>query len=241
MTEATRTIARPLHWPVLIEAVLLGGAAAMLLAKVQSGALVYYIHPRYTPLIVGCAAALALLAASRLRTLFAASTKQGHGLRWRYLLVALPLLFGTLVPARPLGAGSLSSATFDVVAAPRTDALGDDNTRQWNLFQWVVALSVRDDELVGREADVVGFVYHDPQRPLDGFFVVRYVITCCTADGSGAGLPVVWHGGAALPADGWVRVRGTIGAITVGEHVTPVLIAMGVETVARPDNPYLYP
>jgi putative membrane protein len=230
-----------LNWAALIEAVLLGGAAAMLLAKAQSGALVFYIHPRYTPLIVGCVVALALLAASRLRALFVAPVGLSHGLRGRYLLLALPLLLGTVVPARPLGAGSLSSAAFDSIAPARADALDDEDMREWNLFQWAVALSVRDDELQGREADVVGFVYHDPQRPLDGFFVVRYVITCCTADGSGAGLPVVWRGAAALPADGWVRVRGKIGTVALGEHVTPALIATEVEPVARPVNPYLYP
>jgi uncharacterized membrane protein YcgQ (UPF0703/DUF1980 family) len=54
-------------------------------------------------------------------------------------------------------------------------------------------------------------------------------------------VPVIWRGGTTLPADSWVRVRGKIGNTTVGEHVVPALLAASVETVSRPDNPYLYP
>jgi len=232
---------RALNWAALVEATLLGCVAVMLLAKAQSGALAFYIHPRYTPLIVACAVVLLLVAVARGMAIVRQTPEQSDGQRWRYLLLAIPVLLGTLVPAQPLGASNLSGTTFDSVAAVQADALDEDNTRQWNLFQWAVALSVRSEELLGREADVVGFVYHDPQQPLDGFFVVRYVITCCTADGSGAAVPVIWRGGTALPADGWVRVRGKIGTATVDDRDTPVLLAASVETVSRPENPYLYP
>src|SRR5262245_21738814 len=152
MRGAIASTARPLNWAALIEAILLGGSAAMLLAKAQGGTLVYYIHPRYTPLIDGCAAALALLAAGRLCVLFAAPAGLSLQLRWGYLLLALPLLLGTLVPARPLGASSLSGAAFESAAVLGAEAPSDEDTDQWNLFQWAVALSVRGDELRGREA-----------------------------------------------------------------------------------------
>ena len=48
---ASKQTAPALDWAALIEATLLGATAAMLLAKLASGALVYYIHPRYTPLV----------------------------------------------------------------------------------------------------------------------------------------------------------------------------------------------
>jgi uncharacterized repeat protein (TIGR03943 family) len=240
MTIPTTPTTRPLNWAALIEAVLLGGAAAMLLAKIQSGTLVYYIHPRYTVLIVACTVVLVLIAAARLRGLFVRPTELLGRLRWRYILLALPLLVGTLVPARPLGAGALSGAAFDVSIVPGMD-VPDDDTHEWNLLQWATALSVRGDELQGREADIVGFVYHDPARQFDGFFAVRYVVTCCTADGNGAGLPVVWKGGAALPPDSWVRVRGKLGTTVLKGQAEPALIAAVVDPVPQPANPYLYP
>ncbi len=240
MIASKQTAPPALDWAALIEATLLGATAAMLLAKLASGALVYYIHPRYTPLIATCAVVLLLMAAARFRALIRAPGEIPARPRWRHLLLALPLLLGTLVPARPLGAEAISGALLDPGSALDANAL-DDDSRQWNLLQWATALSVRGDELHDQPADVVGFVYHDPQRPLDGFFVVRYVVTCCTADSNGVGLPVSWHGGAALPANSWVHVRGTLSTATLNGHVEPTFNAGTVETVAQPENPYMYP
>jgi uncharacterized repeat protein (TIGR03943 family) len=227
---------RPLNWAALIETAVLTLTAVMLLAKAQRGALAFYIHPRYTPLVVACGVVLLLTAGARMRAIFGRAPESVRG--WRYLVLALPLLLGTLVPARPLGAHALSglstSATFGDAS------LATEDSRQWNILQWAMALSIQDEGLLGQEADVVGFVYHDPARPLDGFFAARYVISCCTADGSAAGLPVVWRG-ATLPLDSWVRVRGTIGTATIDGQVQPAVIATSVEPVERPANPYLYP
>jgi putative membrane protein len=184
--------------------------------------------------------ALLLLAAARLRTIIRAPGELPARPRWRHLLLALPMLLGALVPARPLGAEAISGALLDSGGALSTAAL-DDDSRQWNLLQWATALSVRGDELYGQPADVIGFVYHNPQRPLDGFFVVRYVVTCCTADSNGVGLAVSWPRGTALPADSWVRVRGTLGTVTLNGHAEPALDASIVEPVPQPANPYLYP
>jgi putative membrane protein len=240
MSVPAQAAARPLHWSALIEAILLGSAAAMLLAKQWSGTLMYYIHPRYAPLTAACAVALLLIAAARLRAFIRAPAESPYRPGWRHLVLAIPLLLGTLIPARPLGAEALSGALFDARNAPEPAAL-DDDTSQWNLLQWAVALSVRGQELDGRPADVVGFVYHDPQRPLDGFFVVRYVVLCCTADSNGAGMAVKWPGGATLPAGGWVRVRGVLGSTTLDDQDEPALEATAVEPVPQPVNPYIYP
>lgn len=232
------TSLRPIGWAAAFEALLLASIGVMLLALAQHGALVFYIHPRYTPLTLASAAVLLLLGAARVRAIWSAAPEPFGARRWQYLLALIPLLFGMLVPAQPLGAGALSGTGADFASS---SAPQDDNTAQWNLLQWAVALSVRGEELGGRPADLVGFVYHDPERPLDGFFSVRYVISCCTADSSGVRLPVVWRGGAALSADTWVRVRATLGSANIAGREEPALIATSVEPVARPANPYLYP
>lgn len=231
---------RPINWVALIEAALLGLAAAMLLAKAAQGVLVYYIHPRYTPLVIATGVALILLAAARLATAAAQGAEPLRGRRAGYLLVAFPLLLGLALPARPLEANALSGKTVGTGGAVRAKAPIDTASQQWNLLQWVTAINVRGTEVQGQPADVVGFVYHDPERPFEGFVVVRHVIICCAADGSGVGLPVVWQGGAALPVDTWVRVRGTLGTATINGRTEPAFLATAVEVVPRPDNPYLY-
>lgn len=241
MASISRALGRPLNTMALAEALILGGTATLFLAKWLRGQLSYYIHPRYSLLVIVAAAILLLMAAVRLRAIFAESPSRGPG--WAYLLLATPLLLGVLVPARPLGADTLAGRGVELNAVAdgaRATQLAS-NSAEWNLLDWGTALSVRGDELVGQPADVVGFVFQGDGLGADAFYVVRYVVTCCAADGAGVGLPVVWTGGGSLPENSWVRVRGSIDRATVEGIEQPVLRAEAVEPVAQPENPYLYP
>jgi uncharacterized repeat protein (TIGR03943 family) len=231
---------RSTNWPAVLEAALLAVAGAMFLLKARQGVLVYYIHPRYTGLVVVTGLALLLVAVVRLAPTIRRPAEPARGRSAGYVLVALPLLLGLVLPARPLAANALAGKTIDAGASVRASAPADSPSQQWNLLQWATAVNVRGAEVQGQAVDVIGFVYHDPQRQFDGFVVVRHVIICCAADGSGVGLPVVWQGGAALPVDTWVRVRGTLGVATIGGRTEPAFLATAVEPVPRPANPYLY-
>jgi uncharacterized repeat protein (TIGR03943 family) len=229
----------PLQWPALIETVLLGSAAAMLLSKTARGALVFYIHPRYTWLVVVAALILGLLALARARAIFAANVEPGSGQPSSYLVVALAVLLGTLVPARPLGANTVSASMLGARSGAVAQ-LPQGDSRSWDLLQWSIARSVEGTTLAGKPVDVVGFVFHEPGAAADRFVVARYVLTCCTADGSATGMPVIWQGGTELPADTWVRVSGTIGSVTRNGTPEPAIIAEQVELVPQPKMPYLY-
>lgn len=230
----------PVNWAALIETVLLAGIAAMLLTKTLRGILIFYIHPRFTLLVVACGVALLLVAGVRLRTIVGQATEPLLG-RWnRYLVLTFALLLGTLVPARPLGADTLTSAALGTGLPASTNLVVDADTRQWNLLQWAIMRQVRGDALEGKAADVIGFVYHDSKRPHEGFYIVRYVLACCTADSNGAGLPVVWRNDTALPANTWVHVRGPIGRATIGGQSELAVLATAVDIVPQPADPYLY-
>ncbi|NOK59218.1 MAG: hypothetical protein GFH27_549283n321 [Chloroflexi bacterium AL-W] len=237
----THAVERPINWAALIETFLLGGAGAMLLTKALRGVLVFYIHPRYTILVVACGLILLLIAGVRMRGIFGRSPESIRHHYGRYMLLAIPILLGTVVPAQPLGANVLSSTTLGLNIAPSIDLLNDNNTHEWNLLQWSMALSVRGDQLDGRSADVVGFVLQDDQLERGEFFVARHVISCCTADSNGVGLPVVWSDDTALPDNTWIRVQGQIRETTINGEVRPAILATSVEVVEQPTNPYIYP
>ena len=237
----TQTAERPINWAALIETFLLGGAGAMLLTKALRGVLVFYIHPRYTILIVVCGIVLLLIAGVRMRGIFGHSPEPIRHYYGRYLLLSLPILLGTVIPAQPLGANVLSSTTLGMNIAPRADLINDNNTHEWNLLQWNMALSVRGDELDGRSADVMGFVLQDDQLESGEFFVARHVISCCTADSNGVGLPVVWSDDTPLPDNTWIHVQGQLGETTLNGEVRPAILATSVNVVEQPKNPYIYP
>ncbi|HMO58631.1 MAG TPA: TIGR03943 family protein [Roseiflexaceae bacterium] len=233
---------RPINWAALIETALLGSLAAMLLTKVLRGVMIFYIHPRYTPLVAAAALVVALLAYVRMRAIFESAAEPLGKRAVAYAALALAVALGTLVPARPLGAGTLSSSGLDAGRSANADLIADGRTAEWDLLQWSIAFSIygAGEPLLGSPVDVVGFVFYDAQLAGDGFIVARYVISCCTADGSGAGMPVAWQGGVALPTDSWVRVRGTLGARERNGIAEPILLAESIEPVAQPRNPYLY-
>jgi len=223
----------------LIETLLLGALGVMLLFKAGGGVLAYYIHPRYAPLVIVGALVLLLLAAVRAGAIGVA----GQPIRGRwpsYLVLLLPLSIGLFVPARPLGADALPADTTVTSGAGQGGIPLDGDTADWTLLQWGTALAVGGHDIHGATVDVTGFVYQHPQRTFPGFTIARYAIVCCIADVKGIGVPVAWPAGVDLPANEWVRVRGTFGSTTIGGRETPAILATTVESVAQPAEPYLY-
>lgn len=231
---------RPINYTALTEVVLLVGTGALLAVKWQRGALDFYIHPRYTVLVLLAALVLFLMGGVRLRGLFAPRSGERPGTL--HVLLALPLLLGVLVPAQPLGAEMLAGRGLDLENAPQTSSqhiVGEP--ADWNLLEWSTALTLRGDELAGEPVDVVGFVFHDERLSRDAFYTARYVVTCCAADAAAVGMPVQWQGGDALPADAWVQVQGTLTLLTVDGRSVPAIAASSVEPVDQPEFPYLFP
>lgn len=241
MATHVRAGDRPLNYTAITEVLLLGGTALLLLVKWLRSQIPFYIHPRYTALVVVAGVILLLMAIVRARAIYAEQSTNRPG--WVYLLLAVPLLLGTIVPARPLGADTLAGRGAELSRVPNTGRAAQlaRDTNSWSLLDWGTALSVQGDALRGKPADVVGFVFHDDGLGTDAFYAVRYVVTCCAADGAGVGLPVLWAGGSSLPENGWVRIIGTIDTASVAGLDQPVLRATAVEPVPQPENPYLYP
>jgi uncharacterized repeat protein (TIGR03943 family) len=232
---------RKVDYLIFTQILLLGGTAALLLSKWMRGQLDFYIHPRYTALTILSAIVLLLMASVRLRGIFSDKPSSEPG--WGMLLLGMPLLLGTLVPAQPLGASTLEDRGLGTpaIAASNWQPSTNTDTTSWNLLEWSFAVMTKGDELIGEPADVLGFVYTTEQLGPDMFYASRYVITCCAADGSAVGMPVIWKGGSELPNDSWVRVRGNIESTTISGVTQFAIVATQVELTAEPDIPYLFP
>jgi len=157
-------------------------------------------------------------------------------------IVAVPLVLGTLVPSQPLGARAvggdlaLDPGVFEGVVVPANDSL------EWTVLDWLRAFSAGSaDRINGKDADVIGFVYRRDDDPKDSFVVMRFLMSCCSADAYAVGMPVVWSGAESLPVDSWVRVRGTVSAGAFRGQMLPILTASAVESsIERPKQAYLY-
>ncbi len=174
-----------------------------------------------------------------------------HAPSWPKLaLIAVPLIVGALVPARPLGAAAVGtmgvSNTFTSVSSNTTQlvaALKPSNER--NVLDWIRAFnnSSNVDEFTGQQADLIGFVYRDIRfkDETQQFMVARFALSCCVADASAIGVTVQFPEAAKLVQDSWVHVTGKFQVQDVGGQRTPILIAQAVDLTQQPAQPYVYP
>ena len=243
--------------------VLLIALGAMLVVKVARGGVLYYVNGVYTRLILASGLALLILGyIAGLRWLvrqgarparhFHADGEHTHATgrveAAGYALLAVPLLFGLLVPARPLGSAALDGRTNSggqAAASSRLKTLTDlgSDSARWTLLDWNAAITQTPDArtLAGKPVALIGFA-----APGDGglgagyFTVARFVIVCCVADGNAVTLPVKWE--AAAPVrDTWLQLQGTLALGTVNGKATPYIAATNLQPIPQPSQPYLYP
>jgi uncharacterized repeat protein (TIGR03943 family) len=239
-----------------LKALLLLALAAFFYTRLAGGTLFYYINERFMIYTILAIMGLVLVAVSyRPQRAAAGSTDQEHAghdhtLTWGGVaLVALPILLGVLVPPQPLGAAALSNREVNVSlpgsalpAAVRAAQEKDATTK--NVLDWGHTFAGSSDpahEFSGSPARVKGFVFRDERFGAEEFMVTRFVVSCCVADANVAGMVVKWPEAAALPADQWVEVAGTLQPGSLEGETLPVLVAHTVTPVEVPQQPYLYP
>jgi uncharacterized repeat protein (TIGR03943 family) len=242
----TRGNGRAQDW---LKTAILLGLGLYFAALIATSSLNNYINLRFAWLAWVAAGIFFLLGGYSLFTLLRPAQDDDHdhdhSVSWgALLLLGVPLVLGTLVPSQPLGAeavgGAISTTTTVGVTSSSTFTIAPENR---NVLDWLRVFSATTDfsTLEGQPADVIGFVYTEPGTPQNEFLAARFTLSCCVADASAIGLPVVWDAAPELEAGGWVQVKGVIDVQRTGDETRPVLRAGSVEVVAQPEHPYLYP
>ncbi|PJF22573.1 MAG: TIGR03943 family protein [Phototrophicales bacterium] len=158
------------------------------------------------------------------------------------MIVAIPLVIGTLIPSRPLGAEAVNG-NISLTASTYAGVTVTKDPLERNVLDWLRVFAQEPAPAVfnGERADVIGFIYREPDFPPDHFMVARFTVSCCVADAGAIGLPVYAPSGADLADGEWVRVTGVFEAGTFRNTKMPILHADTLEVVPEPDHPYLYP
>jgi uncharacterized repeat protein (TIGR03943 family) len=242
-----------------LQALILAGLGIFLLQKIWSGTLYWYISNRFMLLTLLAAIAFLLMAQSILRKRKPGGVAEAehshahddhaHGETapvWGLVVVALPILLGLLIPAKPLGAAAVANKGINTsapLAASGNSVKLELAPKERNILDWIRAFNYAADStrLSGQPADVIGFVYQDSRLGQDEFLVGRFTINCCVADALAIGMVVKWSGAESLPANSWVRVNGSIDSTLIDGQRLPLIKAVSVENVPEPSQPYLYP
>lgn len=230
------------------KAALLIGLGVYFVWVIASGSLANYINERFAWLSYLAAAVFLLLGAWNVALLLRGKSDStdhhGNTMSWGTLaIVAIPLVLGTLVPSRPLGAEAVGSISITNAAAAANVAEFTIDPLKRNVLDWLrVFNSVTDfNELDGEQADLIGFIYREPTFGDDQFMIARYSISCCVADASALGVPATWADTAALEQGQWVRVQGAFQTGSFRDNVLPILQVASIEPIEQPEHPYLYP
>ncbi len=233
-----------------VRVALLLGLGLYFVYNITSGNLSNYINERFVWLSYVAAALFLLLGGFAAINLLRKSDHDDHhhdhdhgNLSWGVMLiVAIPLVLGTLIPSRPLGADAVTGTIGITAADAANTTVFEIAPLDRNVLDWLRAFSREPNanSFNSAPADLIGFVYSEPDFPADQFMVARFTISCCVADASAIGVPVRFTETA--PAQGeWVRVQGSFQAGEFRDDLLPILHASSIEVIEQPRHPYLYP
>jgi uncharacterized repeat protein (TIGR03943 family) len=242
-----------------LQALLLFGLFLFLMTKVINNQLTWYINLRFVTLTIAGIVFLVILVQRlfsevlRLRRQRAGHEDHHHDghdhapSSINLWIMLIPLLIGVLIPARPLDSSAVSAkgltTSAPLINSDASSQVFETPSEQRNVLDWV-KLFYLEKELspyIDQQASVVGFVYFDERLPDGQFFVSRFILSCCAADGYAVGMIVEWDQTDTLKQDQWVQVRGPVDAVSFEGNVSPIIRAETVELVSQPDQPYLYP
>ena len=148
------------------------------------------------------------------------------------------------IQAQPSGsaAGSGAGSTAGGGAGSDTLALFGADTSRLTVADWALAFNLRSTpaSYVGKEVDVVGFVFHPKGTPEDVFYVSRFSVTCCAVDARPLGVPVYSPGWQEeFKEDSWVHLTGSF-AETEEDISEPVVVTPeNIELTEQPADPYV--
>ncbi|MBK9924344.1 MAG: TIGR03943 family protein [Anaerolineales bacterium] len=239
----------------MFQSLLLFGLFLFLIGKVINNQLNWYINLRFITLTQIGIVFLAILAQrlfleARLPRSQAQDEEHDHDhtpAPVNLWIMLVPLLIGILIPAKPLNSSAVSAkgltTSSPLVSSSSTSRLLETESEQRDVLDWVKLFYFEKDlnPYIGQQASVVGFVYFDDRLPQGQFFVSRFIVSCCSADGYAVGVIVDWPNVASLKKDTWVQVKGPVDAVSFNNGISPLIHAEAVDIVPQPDQPYLYP
>ncbi len=96
------------------------------------------------------------------------------------------------------------------------------------------------DKFVGKEIEIVGFVYREPDFAQDEMSISRFTVSCCVADLQVMGTMATGEAAKDLKNDEWVKVTGVINKTNKNDRDIPLIEIGKLEKIEAPSDPYIY-
>jgi putative membrane protein len=112
------------------------------------------------------------------------------------------------------------------------------NDEDFTILDWYNEINSNENytNFVGRNVNVIGFVYRDLEDSENEFRVGRFIIRCCIVDATPISLVVKSGDAKNIENNSWVRVKGSF----INDSGVLKVEAETIEKVEKPDSPYFY-
>ncbi|RKL67671.1 TIGR03943 family protein [Salipaludibacillus neizhouensis] len=110
-----------------------------------------------------------------------------------------------------------------------------------NYLDVMTVLDIYLDKFLGREIEIIGFAYREPDFPENQLVAARFAMTCCTADTAVYGTLIESDQAVDFDDDVWFRAVGTINKRELNERSLPLVKDAQIQEIEEPESPYVYP
>ncbi|RNA69046.1 TIGR03943 family putative permease subunit [Alteribacter keqinensis] len=110
-----------------------------------------------------------------------------------------------------------------------------------NYLDIMTVMDVHLEKFIGKEIEMIGFAYREPDFDDNQLVAARFSMTCCTADAGVYGTLIDSDEAKDIEEDTWIHAYGTIEAGEYNGYRLPVISNAELTEVDEPDSPYVYP
>nr|WP_051314684.1 TIGR03943 family protein [Alteribacter aurantiacus] len=110
-----------------------------------------------------------------------------------------------------------------------------------NYLDIMTVMDVHLDQFIGKDIEIVGFAYREPDFEDHELVAARFSMTCCTADAGVYGTLIQSDEAKDIEEDTWIHAYGTIEASEYNGYRLPVITDAILNEVDEPESPYVYP
>jgi putative membrane protein len=96
------------------------------------------------------------------------------------------------------------------------------------------------ERFIGKEIELTGFVYREPDFAKEKAVIARFGISCCVADASVYGMLASGKQLKSIVNDEWVKVTGIIKRTNYKGNVLPCIEIKEINKMKQPNDPYIY-
>ncbi|WP_416149627.1 TIGR03943 family putative permease subunit [Salipaludibacillus sp. HK11] len=123
------------------------------------------------------------------------------------------------------------------------DLLKDDKVivTETNYLDVMTVFDLYLDKFIGKEVELIGFVYRESDFDSNQIVAARFAMTCCTADAGVYGTLVESDNVTQFEDDSWISATGVIDEGDYHGQVIPVITNATITEIEEPNSPYVYP